>query len=175
MINEKINENEKEKENEKLEKIRRHAKYLAGKLYGIRFFNAKEVRKLFRKEILLLLQKEDVNYTIYFITGEQGLMELINLGIKYGFSFMRWDGGQRYNILPELERLVNNRYNGYKYFLEHYNDYSGEDLERIDERNYATGLNEVEISIYKSHLDPILTQKDIVIRFIDYIDYETLL
>jgi len=168
-------QNENGKKEKETEKIRKHAKYLTGKLYGIRFYNGKEIKKLFKKDILPLLEKQDVNYSISFLTGEEGLMEIINLGIENGFSFRRWQEGERYLILPELERLINNRYNGYKYYLEKYNDYSSEDLERIDERNYATGLNEIEIYIYKSHLDNSIIEKDIIIRFIDYVDYDTLL
>jgi len=171
MISEKMNENEKEK----LERIKMQAKYLAENLYGLRMYNAKEIDKLFNEQILPALKQEDVHYSIRFLTGEQGLMELIALGIEHGFEFMRADDGKIYPILPELERLVNNRYEGFKYFQEHYNDYEGEDLERIDERNYATGLDEVEIFIYKSHLDPSIEDKVITIKFIDYVDYETLL
>jgi len=168
-------QNENGKKEYDLEKIRKHAKYLSKRLYGIRFFNSKEIRKLFKKEISPLLQKKDVNYSIYFITGEQGLMELVNLAIQDGFKFRRWGEGKRYDILPELERLINNRYLGFQYYKKHYNDYSGQDLERIDERNYATGLNEIDITIYKSHLDPTIIDMDIVIRFVDYADNETLL
>jgi len=177
MINENVEkkENEKNEINEKeIEKIRKHAKYLSTKLYGIRFFNGKEIRKLFKNEIIPILEKQDVNFSISFLTGEEGLMTLIDLAIQNGFSFRRDGEGQRYQILPELQRLVNNRYEGYKYFLQQYDNYSADDLERIDERNYACGLNEVEILVYKSHLDSIV-DKDIVIRFIDYVDYDTLL
>jgi len=168
-------QNENGKKEKEMERIRKHAKYMAKKLYGIRCYNAREIRKVFKKQIIPLMQKLDVNYSISFITGEQGLMEIVNLGIQNGFSFRRWGEGKRYNILPELERLINNRYNGYKYYLKKYNDYSSEDLERIDERNYATGINEIEIYIYKSHLDPSIMEKDIIIRFIDYADYDSLL
>jgi len=168
-----INQNGK---NEKeIERIKRRAKYMAKKLYGIRFYNRKEIRKLFKKNILPLLEKEDVNYSFSFITGEQGLMEIIYLGIEYGFSFRRYQEGERYTIIPELARHVNNRYQGYKYFLKHASEYSGQDLERIDERNYSTGINEIHIYIYKSHLDPSIVDKDISIRFIDYVDYENFL
>lgn len=156
------------------EKTRKYAKYLSRKLYGVRFFNGKEIRKVFKYEILPLLQKEDVNYSLYFVTGEEGLMELISQGIQNGFSFIRWGEGQKYDILPELVRLINHRYEGYKYYLKHYDDYSSEDLEHIDERNYATGIDEIEIWVYKSHLDQSVTYKDITVRFIDYLDYNTL-
>ena len=177
MINENVEkkENEKNEINEKeIKRISKRAKYLSTKLYGIRFYNGKEIKRVFKKQILPLLEKEDVNYSISFVTGEEGLMTLVSLGIQNGFSFRRDGEGQRYQILPELQRLVNHRYDGFKYYLQQYNNYSADDLERIDERNYATGLNEVEISIYKSHLDSIV-DKDIVIRFIDYVDYDTLL
>jgi len=168
-------QNEKEKKEYEPERISKHAKYLSKRLYGVRIYNGKEIKKLFKKDILPLLEKQDVNYSISFITGEQGLMELINLGIKNGFSFRRWGEGERYLILPELERLVNHRYTGFKYYQKHYNEYSGQDIERLDERNYSTGLDEVEIYIYKSHLDTNIVEKDIIIRFIDYLDYNTLL
>ena len=166
---------ENDKKEKETERIRKYAKYLSRKLYGVRFLNGKEITKLFKKEIMPLLEKQDVHYSIYFITGEQGLMTTISLGIENGFSFRREGEGQRYNILPELQRLVNNRYNGYKYYLKQYNKYSVDDLERLDERNYATGINEISIYIYKSHLDPSIIEKDIIIRFIDYIDLESLL
>jgi len=168
-------QNENGKKEYEPERIRKHAKYMAKKLYGIRCYNAREIRKVFKKQIIPLMQKPDVNYSISFITGEKGLMELINLGIQNGFSFQRLGEGKRYLILPELERLVNNRYTGFKYYQKHYNEYSTDDLERLDERNYSTGLDEVEISIYKSHLDPTIIEKDIIIRFVDYLDYNTLL
>jgi len=168
-------ENEKQINEKEIKRISRRAKYLSKRLFGIRFYNGKEIKRVFKKQILPLLGKEDVNYSISFITGEQGLMTLINLGIENGFSFRRYQEGERYKIMPELARLINNRYNGYKYFLKHAIEYSGNDLERIDERNYSTGLNEIQILIYKSHLDTALESKDIIIRFIDYLDYDTLL
>jgi len=168
-------QNENGKKEYEPERIRKHAKYMAKKLYGIRCYNAKEIRKVFKKQIIPLLEKQDVNYSISFITGEKGLMEIVNLGIQNGFSFRRWGEGKRYDILPELERLINNRYLGFQYYKKHYNDYLGQDLERLDERNYATGLNEVEIYIYKSHLDLTIIERDIVLRYIDYVDNETLL
>jgi len=168
-------ENGKQINEKEIKRISRRAEYLSKRLFGIRFYNGKEIKRLFRKQIILILQKEDVNYSLSFITGEQGLMTLIHLGIENGFSFRRYQEGERYIILPELARHINNRYNGYQYFLKHAIEYSGNDLERIDERNYSTGLNEIEISIYKSHLDPTIIEKDIIIRFIDYLDYETLL
>ena len=168
-------ENEKVINEKEIKRISRRAEYLSKRLFGIRFYNGKEIKRLFRKQIIPILQKQDVNYSISFITGEQGLMTLIHLGIENGFSFRRYQEGERYIILPELARHINNRYNGYQYFLKHAIEYSANDLERIDERNYSTGLNEIEISIYKSHLDPTIIEKDIIIRFIDYLDYETLL
>ena len=168
-------ENEKGINEKEIKRISRRAEYMAKTLYGIRFYNKKEIKRVFKKQILPSLEKQDVNYSLSFITGEQGLMEIIHLGIEYGFSFRRYQESERYTILPELARHVNNRYQGYKYFLKHAIEYSGNDLERIDERNYSTGLNEIQIIIYKSHLDTALETKDIIVRFIDYLDYETLL
>jgi len=168
-------ENAKQINEKEIKRISKRVKYLLKRLFGIRFYNGKEIRKLFKKQILPLLEKQDLNYSISFLTGEHGLMEIIHLGIENGFSFRRYQEGERYRIMPELARLINNRYNGYQYFLKHAIEYSANDLERIDERNYATGINEIEISIYKSHLDTALESKDIIIRFIDYLDYDTLL
>jgi len=169
----------KETQNEKtLEEIRRHASYLSKRLFGIRFFNGKEIRKLFKKEIIPLTQKEDVNYTVYFLTGEEGLMTLVSLGINYGFKFSRMGEGAEYDILPELARHVHNRYQGYRYFLKQFkqnDNLSTDELERLDERNYATGIDEINITIYKSHLDTSYEYRVIEVRFIDYVDYESLL
>lgn len=167
--------NGKEMNKKEIEKIRKHAEYLSKRLYFIRFYNGREIRKVFKNEIVPLLQKEDVNYSLHFVTGEEGLMTLVHLGIQYGFKFRRIGEGAEYDMLPEIARLINNRYQGYKYFLQQYNNWSGEDLERIDERNYATGIDEIEIFLYKSHLDPSFEDRVIEVRFIDYVDYESLL
>ena len=169
--------NGKEMDKKEIEKIRKHAGYLAKRLYSVRFFNGKEIRKMWKKEIIPLLGKEDVRYEMHFVTGEEGLMTLVHLGIQYGFKFSRMDEGTEYRILPELQRLVNNRYQGYRYFLKQFkqnDNLSTDELERLDERNYATGIDEIEIFIYKSHVDPY-EDRVIEVRFIDYVDYKSLL